>query len=189
LDAALPFIPRIMSDSTEETILRTIQFTLFMLLAVIPVMAQNAMRIEEDSLVEPVTRSFQPAALPEAPQPQKVKVVDKKFIAVLSALGAAESLRISTNTLALDRMLAEGAPWVTSAPNHRNLVGKNGLIFASELIVAYELKKPHSWLPGDKVIRQLWWVYPVVITTIHFKKAAHTIRMRPPAGCTLVGCE
>jgi hypothetical protein len=149
-------------------------------------MAQNQGQIAAETIAEPVTSSSQTAALPDAPRPQKV--IDKKFILVLGSLAASETLRITSNTLALEREFTEGAPWVTSAPNHRNLTAKNGAIFASELIVAYELKKPHSWLPGDKVIRKLWWVYPVAMTAIHFKKAAHTMRMRAPAGCTPDEC-
>ncbi|MFY9559883.1 MAG: hypothetical protein WAQ52_06595 [Terriglobales bacterium] len=167
--------------------MRAVQFTLFTLLITAHLMAQIPMQVEAESSVEPAASSIQPVSLPDAPEPQRV--IDKKFIVVLGALGAAESLRISTNTLALEHMFAAGAPWVTSAPNHRNLAAKNGLIFASELIVAYELKKPHSWLPGDKVIRKLWWVYPVVMMAIHFKNASDTIRMRPPAGCTSAECQ
>jgi hypothetical protein len=125
--------------------------------------------------------------LPEAPRQQKV--IDKKFLFVMGALAASETLRITSNTLALDREFKEGAPWVTSAPNHWSLSARHSAIFASELIVAYEVKKPHDWLPRDKVIRKLWCVYPVAISTIHFKKAAHTMRMSAPAGCTPEQCD
>jgi len=40
------------------------------------------------------------------------------------------------------------------------MTAKHAAIYASEVFIAYELKKPHSWLPGDKVIRKFWWVYP-----------------------------
>lgn len=165
--------------------MRTFQCVVLVLLFTVRVLAQNQGQTE--TIVEPVISSGQSAALPEAPRPQRV--IDKKFLFVFGALAASETLRITSNTLALDREFKEGAPWVTSAPSHLNLTAKNGAIFASEMFVAYELKKPHDWLPGDKVIRKLWWVYPVVMTFVHFKKAAHTIGMTAPAGCTPEQCE
>lgn len=166
--------------------MRTFQFTILLLLSAIHLVAQNDVQIDADTIVQPGANSSQSSTLPDAPRPQKV--IDKKFIFVFGAFAASETLRITSNTLALHREYTEGAPWVTSPPNHRNLTIKNGAIFASELLVAYELKKPHPWLPGDKVIRKLWWVYPVTMTVIHFKKAAHTMSMSAPAGCTSIEC-
>jgi hypothetical protein len=158
-----------------------------MFLFSIRVLAQNQVEIETDTIAESIASSSQSGSAPDGPRPQRV--VDKKFIFVMGALAAAETLRITSNTMALDRMYAEGAPWVTSAPSHRNMTLKNGAIFASELLVAYELKKPHPWLPGDKVIRKLWWVYPVAMTAVHFRKASHTMGMSAPAGCMSMECH
>jgi hypothetical protein len=95
----------------------------------------------------------------------------------MGALAASEATRITTTTLVLDNEAAEGAPWVSAPPAHGTLIAKNSLIFLSELLVAYEMKKPHSWLPGDRIVRKLWWVSPAVMSTIHFKAAAHNIAL------------
>jgi len=98
--------------------------------------------------------AIEPLSVPQTPQ--KKKVVDKKFLLVMGVLAIAETMRITTTTLALDREAAEGAPWVSVPPAPGTLIAKNGLTFASELFAAYEMKKPHSWIPGDRVIRKLW---------------------------------
>jgi hypothetical protein len=126
------------------------------------------------------------ALLPAHPKSQRV--IDKKFIIVMGTLGLAESMHFTTRTLVLEHEQAAGAPWVTSVPSHSHLVAQDLLIYVSELLVAYEMKKPHSWLPADKVIRKLWWVYPAVMAVPHFKSAAHNIRLKPPAGCTSPEC-
>ena len=55
------------------------------------------------------------------------------------------------------------------------MVAKYGGIFAAEMLVAYELKKPHDWLPGGKVIRKLWWVAPAALVAIHIKNGVRSI--------------
>ena len=129
-------------------------------------------------------------SLPDTPAPQSVKVIviDKKFIAVMAALGGAESLRFTTHKLVLDHEFAAGAPWVTSVPANPHLVAKYAAIYAGELLVAYELKKPHSWLPGDKVIRKLWWAYPAAMMAIHIKNGVGSIRTQTPS-CTVAECQ
>jgi hypothetical protein len=62
-------------------------------------------------------------------------------------------------------------------------------VYAAELLVAYELKKPHSWLPGDRVIRKLWWAYPAAMVAIHVKNGIGNIRTQGPGGCTSMECE
>src|SRR6202011_3758263 len=52
---------------------------------------------------------------------------------------------------------------VTHVPENRHLVAKYSGLYAAELLVAYEMKKPHSWLPGDGVIRKFWWAYPAAM--------------------------
>jgi len=126
--------------------------------------------------------------LPDAPAPKRV--IDKKFIAVMGALGGAESLRFTTHKLVLDNEFAAGAPWITSVPSNPHLVAKYGGIFAAELLVAYELKKPHDWLPGDRVIRKLWWAPPAVLAIIHIKNGIRSMQTKGPGGCTSVAeCE
>ena len=124
--------------------------------------------------------------LPEAPTPRRI--IDKKFIFVMSALGGAETLRFTSRKLVLDNEYAAGAPWVTSVPSNQHVVATHAGIFAAELLVAYELKKPHSWLPGDKVIRKLWWAYPAATAAIHIKNGVGNIRTQGPGGCTSVEC-
>jgi hypothetical protein len=124
--------------------------------------------------------------LPNAPAPQKV--IDKKFIAVMAGLGGAESLRLTTHKLVLDNEFAAGAPWVTSVPSDPHMVAKYGGIFAAELLVAYELKKRHDWLPGDRVIRRLWWVPPAVLAIIHIKNGIRSIGTQAPGGCPVEEC-
>jgi hypothetical protein len=130
-----------------------------------------------------------PVALPEAPVPQTdqgevhAKVVDKKFIVVMAALGGAEALRFTTHKLVLDHEFAAGAPWVQTVSANQHLIAKYAGIYAAELLVAYEIKKPHSWLPGDKVIRKFWWAFPAAMTVIHIKNGVRSIRTQPPAEC------
>jgi len=135
-----------------------------------------------------------PISLPDAPLSQRaevkvnVKVIDKKFIAVMAALGGAESLRFTTHKLVLDHEFAAGVPWITSVPANPHLVAKGAAIYAAELLVAYELKKPHSWLPGDKVIRKLWWLYPAAMMAIHVKNGVGSIRTQAPS-CPVAECQ
>ncbi len=136
------------------------------------------------------------ASLPDAPTPRRDrvtdkvtgKVIDKKFIAVMAALGGAETLRFTTHKLVLDHELAAGAPWVTSVPPNQHLVAKYGAIYAAEVLVTYEVKKPHSWLPGDKVIRKLWWAYPATMAPIHIMNGIRSIRTQAPS-CPVAECE
>jgi hypothetical protein len=124
--------------------------------------------------------------LPEAPAAHRV--IDKKFIFVMSALGGAETVRFTSRKLVLDHEFAAGAPWVKRVPADRDLVTKYAGLYAAELLVAYEMKKPHSWLPGDKVIRKFWWAYPAAMAAIHIKNGVGNIRTQGPGGCTKAEC-
>jgi hypothetical protein len=136
------------------------------------------------------TVSTSPAyVLPDAPTPRKARVADKKFIAVMAALGGAETLRFTTHKLVLDHEFAAGAPWVPSVPPNQHLVAKYAAIYAAEVLVTYEIKKPHSWLPGDKVIRKLWWAYPATMAPIHVLNGIRSIRTQAPSGCPVAECE
>jgi hypothetical protein len=128
----------------------------------------------------------QPAPLPDAPVPQRV--IDKKFLAVVGALAGTETLRFTTHKLVLDHEHAAGAPWVTSVPANPHLVAKYAGIYAAEWLATYELKKSHPWLPGDKVIRKLWWAYPAAMMVIHSKNAVGSIRTQAPSGCPVAEC-
>jgi hypothetical protein len=149
-------------------------------------MAESELEAQTNSTDSSANPAAQ-APLPPTPQPQKV--VDKKFIAVMAAVGAAKGISFATSTLIHEREREEGAPWATSAPSNISLTAKHAAIFAGEVFVAYQLKKPHSWLPGDKIIRKLWWVYPVWTGQIHSRTAIHNVRMRAPAGCILPECQ
>jgi hypothetical protein len=147
------------------------------------------------------TNDLQPNELPNAPSaisivppdaslaaPKPSRVIDKKFIIVMSALGVAESLRFTTRTMVVEREFAAGAPWITSTPSHPHLIAKNAALYASELLVAYEMKKRHDWLPGDRIIRKFWWAYPAAMTALHVKNAVGNIRTKGPGGCTSIEC-
>ena len=168
---------------------------LAVLLVTAPALAQSHLpnemlsevREEIDSTTSYALTVAPPVSLPDTPAPQRV--IDKKFIAVMGALGVAESLRFTTHKLVLDHEFAAGAPWVTSVPPTKHLVAKYAGLYASELLVAYELKKPHSWLPGDKIIRKLWWAYPAAMVAIHIKNGVGSIRTQAPSGCPLADCQ
>jgi hypothetical protein len=125
-------------------------------------------------------------ALPDAPHAHRV--IDKKFVAVMGALGGAEALRFTSRKLVLDNEFAAGAPWVTHVTPNQNLVAEYGALYAAEFAVAYEVKKTHSWLPGDRVIRKFWWAYPAAMTAIHIKNGVGNIRTQGPGGCTSIEC-
>ena len=147
----------------------------------------NSAMIISPMSISPIIIAPKPVP-PDAPAPQKV--IDKKFIAVMAALGGAETLRLTTHKLVLDNEFAAGAPWITSIPSSPSMVAKYGGIFAAEMLVAYELKKPHDWLPGDKLIRKLWWVAPAALVAIHIKNGVRSIRTQGPGGCRSVEeCE
>jgi hypothetical protein len=174
--------------------LSTARFLIPMLFVVAPAMAQQHLPNEMPSAVIVESSSiagYTPApvaSLPDAPKPQPVRVIDKKFIAVMSALGGAETLRFTSRKLVLDNEFAAGAPWVTHVPSNTNLVAKYAGLYASELFVAYEVKKPHSWLPGDRIIRKFWWAYPAAMVALHVKNGVGNIRTQGPGGCTSIEC-
>ncbi len=129
---------------------------------------------------------MQTTSAPASAKP--VRVFDKKFFLVMGALGGAESFRFTSRQLVLDHEFAAGAPWVSSPPPNQPLVGKGLALFAAEFLLTYELKKSHSWLPGDRVIRKLWWAYPAAMSVVHIKNAVGNVRTQGPGGCTSVEC-
>jgi hypothetical protein len=56
-----------------------------------------------------------------------------------------------------------------SHPRFR-LVDKKFAVAMASLRVTDELKKEHSWLPGDRQIRRFWFTYPAVMGTIHVER-------------------
>ena len=107
---------------------------LLLLLAVSPALAQD--------LLVPAIAS--PVVIPDAPTPQPPKpqqpratdkVVDKKFIAAMAALGAAESLRFTTRQLVLVHEFAAGAPWVTGVPSSPHLVARHGNVAQCRIVL------------------------------------------------------
>jgi hypothetical protein len=124
---------------------------------------------------------------PSAPTKPE-KVFDKKFFAVMGSLGGAESFRFTSRKLVLEREFEAGAPWVTRVPSNQHIVATDFAVYSSEFLVTYELKKSHSWLPGDRVIRRLWWAYPAAMTAIHIKNAVGNVRTQGPGGCTSIQC-
>ncbi len=178
--------------------MQTARLLVVMLLVIAPALAESHLPDEVAGEVDGEinsTTAYTPAAappvsLPDAPAPQRAqaKVIDKKFIAVMAALGGAESLRFTTHKLVLDREFAAGAPWIVSVPPNQHLIAKYAGIYAAELLVAYELKKPHSWLPGDKIVRKLWWAYPAAMVPIHIMNGVRSIRTQAPS-CPAAECE
>jgi len=127
-------------------------------------------------------------ATPADPSSKPERVFDRKFFLVMGALGGAESFRFTSRKLVLDREFDAGAPWVTSAPPNQPIVAKGLALYSAEFLLTYELKKSHPWLPGDRVIRRLWWAYPAAMTIIHIKNAVGNVRTQGPGGCTSVEC-
>jgi hypothetical protein len=124
--------------------MRAVELFMVVLLAGVCATAQDVHYANLNPAGIHMPAAIEPLSVPLTPQPQKKKVVDKKFLLVMGVLAMAETMRITTTTLALDREAAEGAPWVSVPPAHGTLIAKNGLIFASELFVANEMKEPQS---------------------------------------------
>jgi hypothetical protein len=160
---------------------------LVLIFALLPASRLAAQNIEFDKIAAeslpaaPMQTTFTPAAA----KPERV--FDKKFIVVMGALGGAESFRFSRQ-LVLDHEFAAGAPWVTRAPANQPVMAKGLALYAAEFLLTYEPKKSHSWLPGDRVIRKLWWAYPAAMTAIHIKNAVGNVRTQGPGGCTSIEC-
>lgn len=127
-----------------------------------------------------LTSAFaQPPAflLPEAPEPQ-TRVVDKKFIAVMGF----EFSAIAGDMTSTELCLGEGGfhetnPWFGPHPSVARLSTESMAIFAFESLSAYELKKPHDWIPFDRQVRRLWWVYPVANGLEHFRLTYHNMKL------------
>jgi hypothetical protein len=95
---------------------------------------------------------------------------------------AALTVRFTSRKLVLDHEFTAGAPWVTRVPAHQHLVAEYAGLYAAELLVAYEMKKRHCWLPGDRIIRKFWWAYCAAMAAIHVKNGVANIRTQGPGG-------
>lgn len=176
------------AKSKEDVHLRAIQFVILVLLISGRAAAQKPPADQTGPTAEHAVNSSPPAlSLPDKPKPQKV--IDKKFIVVMSTLGLSEAMRYSSRTLMLEHAADAGAPWAASRPSHAGLSGKGAAIYAAELFVTYELKKSHDRLPGNKAVRKFWWVYPAAMAGLHFRNAVNNIQTEPPAGCSLPLCQ
>lgn len=128
--------------------------------------------------------------LPDAPgvQRENGRVIDKKFVLAMAALGGAEAFRYTTHQLVLVHEFSAGAPWVLSVPSTKRLVATDAAIFAAEVLVSYELKKPHSWLRGDKFIRKFWMLYPATMIPLDIKNGMRSINTQAPS-CPVELCQ
>lgn len=107
-----------------------------------------------------VPLSASAAELPDAPTP---KVVDKKFVAVIGALGGSMAFDMKETRSLLDR---GGVEYNTfdfgPRPSNARLVAVESAYFAGFTLLAYEMKKPHSWIPRPigRVLEKTWWIVP-----------------------------
>lgn len=111
--------------------------------------------------------------LPDTPS----RVADKPFMTLLSIEAAAKSADFAETAARLGKhhwvpcipayacihhgylyTVQEDDPWFGKDPSTARMIGENIGFFGAESLVAYEMKKPHEWLPGDRVIRKLWWI-------------------------------
>ena len=145
-------------------------------------------KIAGDSLPSAPVPMTTVAATTAHPRPKPERVFDKKFFAVMGALGGAERFRYTSRKLVLENEFDACAPCVTSVPSNQQTIAKDFALYSSEFLAAYEIKKSHSWLPGDRVIRRLWWAYPAAMTAIHIKNAVGNVRTQGPGGCTSIAC-
>lgn len=165
--------------------LTAVQSLILALLLVGQLAAQNA---KFDKSTEEALPGAPSAMVSPPAKPKPERVFNKKFFVVMGALAGAESFRFTSRKLVVDREFAAGAPWVTSVPSNQHIIATDLALFGSEFLVAYEVKKRHDWLPGDRVIRKLWWVYPVAMTVLHVKNAVGNVRTKGPGGCTSIEC-
>jgi hypothetical protein len=93
-----------------------------------------------------------------AATPTPVRVIDRSYLAVLGGEAAATSSDFYTTALILGRGGHETDFVYGTNPSDHRLVLENLGLFATEGAALYELKKPHDWLPGDRVVRRLWWL-------------------------------
>jgi hypothetical protein len=111
--------------------------------------------------------------LPDSPS----RTIDAKFIAVLATEAAAKSADFVETAAHLGNRVwvpcvpaytcmhhglwfsvQENDSWFGRRPGAARMVTENIGLFGAESLLAYEIKKPHHWLPGDKVVKKVWWL-------------------------------
>jgi hypothetical protein len=101
-----------------------------------------------------------------APKPQlsRERVIDRPFLILMGVEAAAKSADFITTAQAIGRScgpdctVTESDRWFGPLPSNGRLIGENLGIFSAEVVLSYELKKPHPWLPGDRYLRKAWWL-------------------------------
>ena len=134
----------------------TVRLAAFLFLTAAPAIAQNYLPGQLHRAINPAINTpdgsasiSRPPAIPAtafAPH----RVIDKKFIIAMGALGGAETLRFTSRKLVLDHEFAAGAPWVTAVPSNQHLVAKDA---ASTLRNCWWLMKSRSPTPGFRVTK------------------------------------
>jgi hypothetical protein len=141
----------------------------------------------------------QAAELPDIPAKASA-VTDKPFIAAMAIEAGAITSDMTTTAIVNGRRqgcftfeggqrfgqtvcsssIVERDPWFGAHPSNARLVFENAGIFAGEAALAYEFKKPHSWLPRpvEQVARRLWWVPLAYQSQMHIRLAIHNGRLR-----------
>ncbi|HXY03883.1 MAG TPA: hypothetical protein VEI49_09920 [Terriglobales bacterium] len=131
------------------------------------------------------------AELPDRPS----KVADRQFFLLLSVEAAAKSADFAETAAHLGKQIwvpcvpaytcinhesaytvLENDPWFGKRPSTGRMIWENFGLFGVESLIAYQIKKPHQWLPGDRLIRKFWWVPLVYQTQAHARFAYHNSR-------------
>jgi hypothetical protein len=132
------------------------------------------------------------AELPDPPS----KVADKQFLLLLSVEAAAKSADFAETAAHLGKQtwvpcvpayacinhgyvytVLENDPWFGKRPSTGRMIGENFALFGAESLIAYEIKKPHPWLPADRLIRKFWWVPLAYQIQAHARFAYHDSRL------------
>jgi hypothetical protein len=90
--------------------MRAVELFMVVLLAGACATAQDVHYANLNPAAVNMPAAIEPLSVPATPSPQKKKVADKKFLLVMGVMATAETMRITTTTLALDREAAAGAP-------------------------------------------------------------------------------
>jgi|SRR5579862_3429675 len=131
------------------------------------------------------------AELPDPPS----RVADREFFVVLAVEAAAKSADFAETAAHLGKQtwvpcvpsyvcmshgyvytVVENDPWFGTRPSTGRMIGENFAVFGAESLLAYEIKKPHQRLPGDRLIRKLWWIPLAYQIQAHARLAYHNSR-------------
>ena len=128
------------------------------------------------------------AELPEPPS----KVADRRFFLLLSIEAVAKSADFAETAAHLGKQVwvpcvpayacvnhesvytvLENDAWFGKRPSNGRMIGENFALFGVETLIAYQIKKPHQWLPEDKLIRKFWWLPLAYQIESHARFAYH----------------